>query len=299
MQTCTINGKFNKKANKNSQQLIDDNSTDALVKEFFDENEDWGDDDDSKIPKSTYYNKYGPSGSLTKAAAGTKKITNFFNNSDTQATDLQLFNQDILNDILSDTDSSDLESDIACPLIEYNYKRAIFEYLTLLNNNNGHGKVDINLKVVQKIYIDATFKKFVKNELFPAIGIAREKSITIMTATRFQQPKNNNGQGLCSSVHVPSPKEIEQTANSMPNKSNKQWQQSWTVIGKTKQFQLFFSLDIIPGQNATEKKNYVYQIISDIPGLRIYVVTTIKGIKVIKTAYDSEESAQKVLGRQI
>ncbi|CAG8781653.1 900_t:CDS:2, partial [Rhizophagus irregularis] len=30
-----------------------------------------------------------------------------------------------------------------------------------------------------------TFKKFVENELFPAIGIAKEKSITIMTTTRW------------------------------------------------------------------------------------------------------------------
>ncbi|CAB4421001.1 unnamed protein product [Rhizophagus irregularis] len=313
-QTRTIDGKFDKKANKDSQQLIDDNNNDVSVEEFFNEDEDWGDDDDSewddledmeaelriyqrirncglvwkddnhlekikrgpykigKTPKSTYYDKYGPSGSLTKAAAGTKKITDFFKNSDTQATDLQLSNQDTLNDILSDTDSSNLESEIVCPrnyqitekikdlkeqlekqynqltVIEYNYKRAIFEYLTLLNNNNGRKKVDISLEVVQKIYIDggvwkarkirnftkywllnnklpesrhgkhqktirviddedvaerchiwirkqnfnttpATFKKFVENELFPAIGIAKEKSITIMTATRCKYSK--------------------------------------------------------------------------------------------------------------
>jgi hypothetical protein len=30
----------------------------------------------------------------------------------------------------------------------------------------------------------ASFKKFVDNELFPAIGITKEKSITLMTATR-------------------------------------------------------------------------------------------------------------------
>ena len=36
-----------------------------------------------KIPKSTYYDKYGPNGMLTKAAAGTKKITKFFKISDT------------------------------------------------------------------------------------------------------------------------------------------------------------------------------------------------------------------------
>src|SRR3954462_5494092 len=31
-----------------------------------------------KTPKSTYYDKYGPSGTFTKAAAGSSKITNFF-----------------------------------------------------------------------------------------------------------------------------------------------------------------------------------------------------------------------------
>ncbi|GBC46489.2 uncharacterized protein OCT59_017594 [Rhizophagus irregularis] len=249
-QTHTIDGKFDKKANKNSQQLIDNNSGDALVEEFFDENEDWGDDDDNewddlenmeaelkiyqkikkfwlgKTLKSTYYDKYDPSGSLTKAAAGTKKITNFFNNSDIQATNLQLFNQDTLNDILSDTDSN-LKEQLEkqhnqLTVIEYNYKRAIFEYLTLLNNNNGCEKVDISLKywllnnklpesrhgkyqktirviddedVAERCHIwirkqnfnttPATFKKFVENELFPAIGIAKEKSITIMTTTRW------------------------------------------------------------------------------------------------------------------
>src|SRR4051812_21883397 len=98
----TVDGKYDKKAHKDSQQLID-------------KNEDWDNDDDSKwddlenmeaefrihqrlkefdlvwrnnnqlekikqesykidkIPKSTYYNKYGSNSSLTKAAAGTKK----------------------------------------------------------------------------------------------------------------------------------------------------------------------------------------------------------------------------------
>ena len=38
----------------------------------------WGPYKKEKISKSTYYDKYGPNGTLTKAAAGTKKITNFF-----------------------------------------------------------------------------------------------------------------------------------------------------------------------------------------------------------------------------
>ncbi|PKC56546.1 hypothetical protein RhiirA1_473847 [Rhizophagus irregularis] len=114
-----------------------------------------------------------------------------------------------------------------------------------------------------------------------------------------QQLENNNGQGLCSSVHTPSHKENKLTVSTALDKSDKQPQQSWTVIGKAKQFQLFFPLKIILGQNPTEKKNYVYRIISDVPGLKTYVVTTIKGIKVIKATYESEESAQKVLERQI
>jgi hypothetical protein len=51
------------------------------------------------------------------------------------------------------------------------------------------------------------------------------------------------------------------------------------------------------GQNPTEKKNYTYWKISDVPGLKSYVVTFIKGIKVIHATYDSEESVQKVMDR--
>ena len=56
-----------------------------------------------KIPKSTFYDKYGPNGSLTKAAANTKKITNFFKISDIQTTDLQSPNSHILEDTSSET----------------------------------------------------------------------------------------------------------------------------------------------------------------------------------------------------
>ncbi|CAB4408168.1 unnamed protein product [Rhizophagus irregularis] len=36
---------------------------------------------------------------------------------------------------------------------EYNYKRAIFEYFTLLNSNNRYGQMDISLEIAQKIFI--------------------------------------------------------------------------------------------------------------------------------------------------
>ncbi|CAI2195692.1 4570_t:CDS:2, partial [Funneliformis geosporum] len=42
-----------------------------------------------KIPRSSYYEKYGPTGLFTKAAVNTKKITNFFKIND-QAANVQL-----------------------------------------------------------------------------------------------------------------------------------------------------------------------------------------------------------------
>ncbi|GBB90989.1 hypothetical protein RclHR1_18070004 [Rhizophagus clarus] len=194
-----------------------------------------------KIPKSTYYDKYGPNGTLTKAAAGTEKITIFFKISNTQVTNPQLSKTDTLEVFSSNSESEvvnpytykitekikDLKEQLEkqhnqLTVVEYNYKRAIFEYLTLLNNNNGHGKIDISLEVARKIFIDSesrigkhqkiiriiddedvaerchtwirkqdfnttptSFKKFIENELFPNIGITKEKSIALITATRW------------------------------------------------------------------------------------------------------------------
>ena len=125
-----------------------------------------------KTPKSTHYNKYGPTGSFTKAAAGTKKITSFFMKNDTQATDSQS------SEPIEIDASSDSESEVIDPytyrineklqelkeqlekhhdqltIFEYNYKRAIFEYLTLLNNNNRRGRINASLEVAQKVFID-------------------------------------------------------------------------------------------------------------------------------------------------
>ncbi|CAG8759932.1 9039_t:CDS:1, partial [Funneliformis caledonium] len=87
-------------------------------------------------------------------AADTKKITSFFMKNDTQAIDSQSYEPIKIDDL------SDSKSEIIDPytywinkklhelkeqlekhhdqltIFEYNYKRAIFEYLTLLNNNN-------------------------------------------------------------------------------------------------------------------------------------------------------------------
>ncbi|CAG8612143.1 2679_t:CDS:2 [Racocetra persica] len=122
-----------------------------------------------RTPKSTYYDKYGPNGIFTKAAVGTKKITSFFNNIETQVTNLQ---PNELDKVSSDSESKtdlyvykinksvkDLKKQLeqnhgTLTVKEYNYKRAIFEYLSLLSNNNGHGKIKANLEVAQKVFID-------------------------------------------------------------------------------------------------------------------------------------------------
>ncbi|CAB5200022.1 unnamed protein product [Rhizophagus irregularis] len=176
-----------------SSSFVDDIPAGDINFEFFNDEEAWGDDDDSgwdepedmkaeiklhqrlkgKIPKSTYYDKYGPNGILTKAAAGTEKITNFFKISNTQVTNPQLSNTDTLEVFSSNSESEvvkpysykitekikDLKEQLEkqhnqLTVVEYNYKRAIFEYLTLLNNNNGHGRIDISLEVARKIFID-------------------------------------------------------------------------------------------------------------------------------------------------
>ncbi|CAG8498285.1 817_t:CDS:2, partial [Scutellospora calospora] len=98
---------------------------------------------------------------------------------------------------------------------EYNYKRAIFEYLSLLSNNNGHSKIKACLEVAQKLLssryrkhqkiiriIDdkdieikcniwiksqnfkitlAIFKKFIKDELFPSVRILKKKTVSLKT----------------------------------------------------------------------------------------------------------------------
>ncbi|GES73102.1 hypothetical protein RCL_jg2158.t1 [Rhizophagus clarus] len=194
-----------------SSSFVDDIPAGDINFEFFNDEEAWGDDDDSKIPKSTYYDKYGPNGTLTKAAVSTEKITNFFKISNTQVTNPQLSKTDTLEVFSSNSESKvvnpytykitekikDLKEQLEkqhnqLTVVEYNYKRAIFEYLTLLNNNNGHEKIDISLEVAQKIFIDGdfnttptSFKKFIENELFPNIGITKEKSIALITATRW------------------------------------------------------------------------------------------------------------------
>ena len=51
-------------------------------------------------------------------------------------------------------------------IFEYNYKRAIFEYLTLLNNNNRCKRINVSLEVAQKVFIDGGIWKAKKIQHF-------------------------------------------------------------------------------------------------------------------------------------
>ncbi|CAG8507036.1 16297_t:CDS:2 [Dentiscutata erythropus] len=124
----------------------------------------------SKTPKSTYYDKYRPTGIFTKAAVGTKKITSFFTSS-------QPLDPNNLEEISDDSDSepnsytfminrkaNDLKKQLEqnhnkLMVKEYNYKRAIFEYFILLSKNNGHGKIKASLDVARKVFIDGNVWK--------------------------------------------------------------------------------------------------------------------------------------------
>ncbi|CAG8634879.1 9973_t:CDS:2 [Dentiscutata heterogama] len=124
---------------------------------------------DLETPKLTYYDKYGPNGIFTKAAVGTKKITSFFNNIETQVINLQPNELDkASSDLESETNlyvykinkrTKDLKKQLeqnhgTLTVKEYNYKRAIFEYFSLLSNNNSRGKIKASLEVARKVFID-------------------------------------------------------------------------------------------------------------------------------------------------
>ncbi|PKK60256.1 hypothetical protein RhiirC2_793601, partial [Rhizophagus irregularis] len=124
-------------------------------------------------------------------------------------------------------------------------------------------------------------------------NIASSSSQTIISQTVVE-----NESSLNTSMHAPSTAE-QTVANKVPSGQIKSKQQEWTVIEKPKQFPLFFPIAILPGQNPTEKKNHAYRQISDVSGLKSYVIATMKGIKVVKATYETEEQAVKVTQREI
>src|ERR1044071_126021 len=103
-----------------------------------------------KMKKSTYFDKYGPSGSFTKAAKGTIKISTFINNNKQFPDDFE----DVLNDMDEEEQNrldigerieslkTELKEQqkVLTVINEYNRKRAIYKYLKRLGENR-KGKI--------------------------------------------------------------------------------------------------------------------------------------------------------------
>jgi signal transduction protein with GAF and PtsI domain len=115
-----------------------------------------------KIKKSTYFDKYGPSGCFTKAAKGTAKITTFMNKipedfekvfDDTEDEEP---NQHDLSERIKSLEVELKKQQNSMSVIEYNKKRAIFEYLRRLSDNNEKGKIKASVEAAQVVFIQNT-----------------------------------------------------------------------------------------------------------------------------------------------
>lgn len=115
-----------------------------------------------KTKKSTYFDKYGPSGSFTKAAKGTAKITTFLNKSLVPDDFDEIFdelenernNQLDLNERIEQLKKELKEQQKLLTVTEYNKKKAVFEYLNRLDNN-GKGKQKASMEAAQLIFIES------------------------------------------------------------------------------------------------------------------------------------------------
>ncbi|CAB4408921.1 unnamed protein product [Rhizophagus irregularis] len=157
---------------RNDSEGVDDYSFELEIQ--LESAEEWENDDDSGWEDEIDLEKEKEAQSkfmMAKLAIGTSKITNFFS---TQSnTDDEIINLD--HDILDESKQSESEEENLCDVNidvrlkflkeelenqhnkmkvdEYNKKRAIFEYLKLLNKN-GSGKMKASLSVAQIIFID-------------------------------------------------------------------------------------------------------------------------------------------------
>jgi hypothetical protein len=111
-----------------------------------------------KMPKSTYYDKWGPSGSWTAAAKGVPKLENFFSQAEGNNQQVEL-EQDISSDeenaLPSENIVLSLEKDLkenftTMSANEYVWKRAIFEYSVRLIK--GEKKMKASTEVVKIVY---------------------------------------------------------------------------------------------------------------------------------------------------
>ena len=112
-----------------------------------------------KTPKSTYYDKWGPSGSWTAAAKGSPKLERFFNQAAAENNQQIESVQDVLSDeefaLPSENDVLILEKDLKenfnrMPAQEYVKKRVIFEYLVRLLK--GEKKMKASMEAVKIVY---------------------------------------------------------------------------------------------------------------------------------------------------
>jgi len=114
-----------------------------------------------KTKKSTYFDKYGPSGCFTKAAKGTAKISTFFQSipedfeevlddmEDEEKTQLDL------NKRIENLKIELKEQKKSLTVTEYNKKRAVFEYLRRLGDN-GNEKIKASVEAAQLCFIEHT-----------------------------------------------------------------------------------------------------------------------------------------------
>ena len=120
-----------------------------------------------KMKKSTYFDKYGPSGSFTKAAKGTAKISTFINVHQSIPIDFEEILDDMEDEEQNPLDLSEKIEDLKIELkerqksltvAEYTKKRAIFEYLIRLDEN-GKGKMKASMESAQLVFIESASYK--------------------------------------------------------------------------------------------------------------------------------------------
>ena len=117
-----------------------------------------------KTKKSTYFDKYGPSGCFTKAAKGTAKITSFLNKRqvipddfDEVLDDMDDMENEEQNDLKKKLESLKIElkeKQKSLIVIEYNKKWVVFEYLRRLDDN-GKGMVKASIEAVELVFIES------------------------------------------------------------------------------------------------------------------------------------------------
>ncbi len=114
-----------------------------------------------KIKKLTYFDKYGPSSSFTKAAKGTANILTLINKHQLTPIDFEEVLDDAedeeqnllnLNEKINILKIELKEQQKLLTVAEYNKKRAILEYLTRLNDNE-KGKMKVSMKATQLVFI--------------------------------------------------------------------------------------------------------------------------------------------------